>query len=271
MKFPLFKILSLWLVFSSQVFAQKPEPVVLQVVYKFTHQYDTTDVNRIKVENYVLLVGQTSSAYKSFDRVIQDSIAQASYKLTGMMGGAAGLKRTNSDELYFYFSPEKAYLKTGLLGNYIIERPFNKLQWSILKETKRIANLVCQKATASYMGRKYTAWFDTEYPFKAGPWKLHGLPGLIVSAADETGRIRFELASIRQVKDLSKSIEWDKSAKSITYEQYQNIAKSFENDPKAAMESMFNVKITTGRPMAHKNLLIDKNINFPLEVPPSKK
>ena len=41
------------------------------------------------------------------------------------------------------------------------------------------------------MLRKYTAYFAEDIPVSYGPWKLQGLPGLILEAYDSEGRIHF--------------------------------------------------------------------------------
>lgn len=247
--------------------AQTPEPVIAKAYYKFSHQYDTTNTNLIKTENYLLLLGKSSSVYKSYDRARQDSEMLANYKLTGAMAPPAG-KRADPEELYYYFNSKKAFLKVGaVLGNYIIEKPFNDLNWKIDKETKKIANLDCQKATTNYMGRDYIAWFTSSLSFRAGPWKLHGLPGLIITAYDKTGRIRFDFKGFEQVKNPKEETIWDKKITQITWDDYKKMAKAFENDPIGFLEKRFNSKITVSSPAPHRNILApSQSVNFPLEV-----
>lgn len=64
-------------------------------------------------------------------------------------------------------------------------------EWNLHKEQKEIAGFVCQKATTHYRGREYQVWFAPEIPVNFGPWKLNGLPGLILEARDQTGQIEF--------------------------------------------------------------------------------
>lgn len=59
-----------------------------------------------------------------------------------------------------------------------------KLDWQLLNEVKTINNFKCNKAVVNFRGRTFIAWYTTEIPISAGPWKLHGLPGLILEAAD---------------------------------------------------------------------------------------
>lgn len=56
------------------------------------------------------------------------------------------------------------------------------IRWKLLSETDSVCGLPCQRATATYGGRVWTAWFCSEFPSSAGPWRLCGLPGLILRA-----------------------------------------------------------------------------------------
>lgn len=71
-------------------------------------------------------------------------------------------------------------------------------RWSITQEEIIILGYRCLKAIGSYRGRIYTAWFTYEIPMNAGPWKLGGLPGLILKAFDEKGEYIFDCTEIKQ-------------------------------------------------------------------------
>jgi GLPGLI family protein len=59
------------------------------------------------------------------------------------------------------------------------------MQWEILPGEKTIGNMKCNKAITEFKGRKYIAWYTNSIPIANGPWKLGGLPGLIIEAYDE--------------------------------------------------------------------------------------
>ena len=60
------------------------------------------------------------------------------------------------------------------------DEPYPGQQWTLTQDTATVSGYHCQKATCSYHGRDFEAWFTTEVPVKYGPWKFGGLPGLIV-------------------------------------------------------------------------------------------
>lgn len=260
-------ILSFMASFSS---AQTPETVIAKINYKFSHKYDTTNVNLIRSGNFILLLGKSSSVYKSYDRLLQDSAMLIEFKKTGQMAPPSG-QRATSEELYYYFTPQTSYFRNKVIGDYVMKMPYKNLDWKILADKKIIGNISCQKAITNYHGRDYIAWFTTSLPFKSGPWKLNGLPGLIVTAYDKTGRIRFDFNGFEQVKNSKEEIIWEKKTTQITVEDYKKLAKAIAKDPQGYLEKRFGVKITTSTPMPHRDLFSpNKSINFPLEVENTK-
>ncbi len=79
---------------------------------------------------------------------------------------------------------------------YEVKDSVDFISWELHAEHKEIGNYTCQKATAKYRGRKYTVWFATKIPVSHGPWKLRGLPGLILEATEETGKFEFRAIKI---------------------------------------------------------------------------
>ncbi|MBR1520569.1 MAG: GLPGLI family protein [Bacteroidaceae bacterium] len=76
--------------------------------------------------------------------------------------------------------------------------PTPKQNWQIMGETKTIVGYQCQKATCSFRGRNYTAWFAVDIPLCYGPWKFCGLPGLILEVYDDKKEYVFECVGIEQ-------------------------------------------------------------------------
>lgn len=81
--------------------------------------------------------------------------------------------------------------------------------WSIHLEKKNISGYSCQKASAIFRGRKWTAWFSSEIPVSDGPWKFCGLPGIILSVSDDKGHYLFNCESIINKKSPIKMWDWE--------------------------------------------------------------
>ena len=79
-------------------------------------------------------------------------------------------------------------------------------QWTIESDTCRILNYLCNKATTKFRGREYEVYFAPEIPVNDGPWKLYGLPGLILAAKTTDGVFSFQAIGIQKVNDKLISI-----------------------------------------------------------------
>ncbi len=73
-----------------------------------------------------------------------------------------------------------------------IERP----EWVICDSVCTILNYECVMAKANFRGRIWTAFFTPEIPIKEGPWKLCGLPGIILKASDSQNHYSYEATEL---------------------------------------------------------------------------
>ena len=73
--------------------------------------------------------------------------------------------------------------------------------WTMGDSTREVLGYTCQQAMADFRGRRWTAWFATDIPISDGPWKLGGLPGLILKAYDEGQQHVFTAVGLERVKD----------------------------------------------------------------------
>ena len=70
------------------------------------------------------------------------------------------------------------------------------IAWTLTDDTLTVSGYLCQQATATFQGLAWHVWYTDEIPSSAGPWRLRGLPGLIVKAESEAHT--FCLAGLRQ-------------------------------------------------------------------------
>ncbi|MDV6167518.1 GLPGLI family protein [Flavobacterium sp. DG1-102-2] len=135
------------------------------------------------------------------------------------------------------FPPEDSYYRIDcnkkemlffddiMRNKFLVKDVFPDPEWKITDETKTVAGLQCIKASASFRGREWTAWFTPEIPLAFGPWKLQGLPGIILEAYDSTNRYTFKAVKIEFkksdiiTKNFAKIYE-TKNSKPVTYQKF---------------------------------------------------
>lgn len=82
------------------------------------------------------------------------------------------------------------------------------MQWKIDTAQKKVGNYTCIRATCFFRGRNYVAWFTPEIPLSLGPWKMGGLPGLIVELEDSE---RYFIVGLKKISNGSSPIELPKA------------------------------------------------------------
>ncbi|ASW74086.1 GLPGLI family protein [Chryseobacterium piperi] len=123
-----------------------------------------------------------------------------------------------------------------------------KLSWKIHSQKKELLSFMVQKATTTYGGRNWTAWFCNDIQLPYGPYVFHGLPGLILELYDDEDNFRYTLIkSIKSSPDHFKLdyIFEDKPIK-IKAKDWKAIQLNYYNNP------LYDYK-TIGWVMYHKN------------------
>lgn len=91
-------------------------------------------------------------------------------------------------------------LETIPFNRFKTQEKMGGIKWRLTAEQDTVCGYACQKATGTYYGREWTVWFAKDIPCQAGPWRLHGLPGLIMKA-EADGIHSFECIEVRRVKE----------------------------------------------------------------------
>ncbi|MBC8988329.1 GLPGLI family protein [Pedobacter sp. N36a] len=244
--------------------AQQPETVIAKAFYKFSHIRDTTNLNKVSEDNMVLMLGPTSSVYKSFNRMISDSVMRANIDKVKTGTPPPGLGKYGSGtEVYLYTASKKAQQTDAMVENYLYDIQYPEINWQITADTTTISGIKCQKATGTWKGRTYEAWFSPEIPFHSGPWKLNGLPGLIISASDTKKQVRFDFAGFQKYNGAPIEISAAKQIVKTTEPEYKKLREAFLENPTAFMKTVMPEiqSITLSTPYVRKPA-----INNPIEL-----
>lgn len=270
-------------------FSQKAEPAKARVTYHFTHIRDTTQRGTPYKEDLELLLGQNASAYTSINARIQTE--RMTNEINQQFKNApdpnhvdltlSGMRAVADDEYFQFTAEHKLFIKQRIINFYLTEEPLPVIKWTTSQDTLTINTLHCQKATTHFKGRDYEVWFCADMPFHAGPWKLNGLPGLIIQAADSKKEVIFEFAGIEDVSSTNLSVSLPDDVIRTNEKELGRLRDLRKTDP-AAFSKMPSTK-SSRSPMDNidvskiKSLNITKNdnsfsrtINNPIELPEQK-
>jgi GLPGLI family protein len=150
------------------------------------------------------------------------------------------------------------------------EETVDEMSWELSEDTLTFLSHLCQKATCTFRGRDYTAWFTIDVPISNGPWKFGGLPGLILKVEDSKGEYIFECAGIENVNRPVGISSGLSNFKTMTRSKFLQSDKAFFRDPVSMLQSRErdNVKIRvmdidTGRALSSGSIIIPYN---PIEL-----
>lgn len=136
-------------------------------------------------------------------------------------------------------SKKEIYLFDFIMTDlYLVQDIYTELKWKITTESKIISGYKCTKASTYYRGREWVAWFAPEIPLSFGPWKLHGLPGLILEANDVSNLFSFKATKISYERSLLfdkdfKDLMPTHNRKAISYRKLlEDNEEAFQNDQK---------------------------------------
>ncbi len=198
--------------FCQQKFSEK---ATYKIYYKFSFAIDTTDLSKRYTEEMCLFIGTKYSVFRNvqyelYEAKMEKMKKQIMLKLIGGSNGESVIGFSNTiptTEIFQDIINYSIYKKEVLAGkNYLMEDKINRIKWIIEDETKTIGGILCQKARGVFRGRNYFVWFAPSIPFSGGPWKLGGLPGLIMEAADQKKEVLFTFLGIQQLDEHTRTI-----------------------------------------------------------------
>lgn len=102
--------------------------------------------------------------------------------------------------------------------------------WEMISDSvKSILGYRCLLAKAKYGGREWFAWFSPELPLDSGPWKLCGLPGLILKAEDTDHEYVFNAIALSPCKTEIKRYIWN--SRTMTLSKWLDFARKMHAHP----------------------------------------
>ena len=180
------------------------DTALIKVGYERIKLLDTLDVNNIKVDYLTLQAGKKGAAFYSEKRRKESGHLKTNdeYLLKAIKNHSIidDLSKLERDEIYRNHDMMQTWsLQRFDLTSWIIYEDIEKPVWNITGEADSILGFTCLKAETSFRGREWTAFFTPEIPIQEGPWKLYGLPGLILKVYDSKKHYIYEAKDINTV------------------------------------------------------------------------
>ena len=243
--------------------------------YKFTYQTDSTDVNSVKSEEMLLYLGEESSEFSSAGKAVRDQMLRNRNKSNRSAAEFSRLQKEMPQtslhySIFKHFPSAKiSFTESIAMDEFRYSQDMNLFNWKIKEERKEIAGYKAQKATTTFAGRDYIAWFTPEIPIPDGPYKFSGLPGLILEIRDTKDHYVFELIRFEALEE-PLEIEFNSKDFILTNKKkFLQVKKEYDKDPMAAMERAgikFHMEPEDRARMHREHLAQLKKRNNPIEL-----
>jgi len=235
--------LTLFSFFCSTIFiaAQGNDKGLILVQYKIVHIYNTTKPEIPGEEIMQLRVSKTVSEFSSYEYESEYAKYYKEWRKviqpdgTPLYGSTYPANYAMKSRIvqYNYFSGAKSYWVYNEVNKFYMGYEFTmpETHWVITDDKRIIGNIPCQKASGWVKGRLYEVWFAPSLPFSTGPWKLHGLPGLILEAYDQKRQVQFLFVSIERIEDQKRVIQLPLTTLKTSREKFDAWMETIKKNP----------------------------------------
>ncbi|PUV22455.1 GLPGLI family protein [Sphingobacterium athyrii] len=237
MKYSLSFLLSLTI---QILFAQENSPAIAKVHYEFKHINDTTQRDQFIRDETITYLNQQASYYTSYSTNRMQDEVKKQMDAPSFDGNITIQTRTTplgASYLLDVNNNKMTELISVAGDKFAIPQTYPAQEWEVLGDHKEIGGYSCQNAKTTFKGRTYEVWFTTELPFPYGPWKLHGLPGLILDARDSKNEVIFAYAGFDKLEDSKVQVALPQGVITTSLEEVQKIEAAFKANPQAYMNA----------------------------------
>ncbi|SFI68205.1 GLPGLI family protein [Kaistella treverensis] len=240
-----------------------------RIFYEYSFKMDSLHRENVVKELMVLDITKNGSNYYSQEKFVYDSLVNEQFSRA---------RATQSSNINLSKIPRKAKVShtvtkkypafeadfhTSINGDNFVIKETEKQNWKISPETSEIGGMKAQKATTDFGGRKWIAWFTNEIQFQDGPYKFHGLPGLILNLEDEKGDHIFRFAGSKKMPQ--KAVIFPETKEDellITKEKFKQLWREYLKDPAKKIRQMLadsemQIKVTdqNGKELSNSEII----------------
>lgn len=195
-------------------------------------------------EEKVLDIGERERQfYGRWQRVRQEIVDSLSER-GGGLNEALSLIGNYPSPREFY-AVYKNYPRRGILTytdnifkKFVYEEEMEAQEWRLLPKDTVILDYVCRCAECDFRGRKWRAWYTEEIPVNEGPWKLGGLPGLILYAVESSGIFSFVCIELKKGEGETMKLPLLKKHIRCSRKELMDMHKESWQDPNAFARKM---------------------------------
>mgnify|MGYP005894919751 FL=1 len=202
------------------------------ITYDMAYVEDTLQVPmKAAHETMLLETGRKVTVFYSYDSFRSDSI-NAGLLSRGatqysVLGRIPWRLYTNYPE-----TGRSSFTEKLGLDRFVCVESVEKPQWQLCPDSSAtILGYPCRLATANYKGRLWSVWYAEDIPLYHGPWKLCGLPGLILRAYDSQRHYVFEAIGIKTADEPRPIFYKGEGYEEVNRKDLNGLYRRYYSDP----------------------------------------
>lgn len=246
------------------------DTTVLQVYYRYDHIRNKKPAcSVIRLQKGAEWIRQTdmccfySSIHNSaFERQDKDTDLDKLRKTSASFGSPSNLflemYMKRGDDILTVVCGD--YFESSRPSVYRESRPVQ--DWKLQDGDSIVCGYLCHKAETQYRGRKWYVCYAPDIPVGEGPWKLRGLPGMILYA--ESDGIRFECIGVDPGRTPIRANRYEHLRDFRTRELYMRYERRCFEHPHAVFSEGGEAIILTKDAMG-KSIELDESWTIPYD------
>ena len=186
--------------YAAQIHQDSIDQSTLVVTYDYRCNTLDSDGKAVTdTKKMCLQIGSHTTRFYPYCKYLEDTEG-VDYLSLENVGNTYKESFTFIPEVWMNYPDGMTTVRDNILPN-IFETRDDKVQikWTLTDDTTTIGGHVCKTANALVHGKKWIVHYAEDIPSTAGPWKLNGLPGLILLAEDIEGIHSFGAEDINYV------------------------------------------------------------------------
>ena len=216
-------------------------------------------------------IGENTTCFYDRTKQIKDSLMTAKTKAGNY--DFSDLPKGGRFPFTFYKNYPTAgktlLLETVGMENFQCTEDIDNPDWQIVPDS--IADIIgyhSQLATTHFKGRTWYAWYAEDIPMQEGPWKLCGLPGLILKVYDENKEYVFSAIGMSTLTTATPITISKVKREEISQKKLRETKEKFT--PAMVLEGLdlkaAKVYDEKGNPVDFKKIMNKKSVFNPLEL-----
>lgn len=244
---------------ASTVLSQKPG--TLEFVYDYSFSVDSAGIidGEREADKMLLQVAPDGlSKFTSLTSITTDSVIMNTtpeQRAEAIMDGK--LKKGESMNVFKNYPAPGRMTNTEIVCEdwFRYEEEIPDFGWELTDSVKTILGYECKGARCTFRGREWTVYYAEDIPVMEGPWKLCGLPGLIMEAQADGDEYSFVCIGIRNNSPRPITL-YDVPYNNASRLKFYDAKHRYDINPYAYFEATGGGKVTVvdenGNPVAHQ-------------------